>query len=261
MTPEKSKVVFIAPCYNEEGRVGTVVRSLRSCFPQAEIVVVDDCSSDNSVQEARQAGASVLPHLCNLGYGAALQTGYIYALKSGFDILVQLDADGQHATESLNDLIEPVKAGKADILIGSRHLASQSSATPVVRRLGQRIFAAALRLFGGPALSDPTSGLQAMNAKAFRLFADDVFPCDYPDSDVILMAHYAGLRIKEVPARMMARSGGTSLHSGFKPLYYGIKMLFSMIIVFLNRNKWKKLGASLKPASNAPSEEGHSHAA
>lgn len=242
-----ARILFITPCHNEEGRVGCVVKSIRSAFPESEVVVIDDCSRDGSAAEASVAGATILTHSCNLGYGAALQTGYMYALQSGYDILVQLDSDGQHTVDSAKSLLEPVVSGKADLVIGSRHLAAQSSGTPALRRLGQRVFSVALRAFGGPFLSDPTSGLQAMNSRTFQLFAEDVFPCDYPDSDVMLMAHYAGLRIAEVPAAMLARSGGTSLHSGLKPLYYGIKMLFSMIIVFLNRRSWEELGRKLRP--------------
>jgi hypothetical protein len=254
-------MVFITPCHNEEGRVGRVVQSLRRLFPAAETVVVDDCSTDASAEEAKSAGATVLPLVCNLGYGAALQTGYMYAMRSGFDILVQLDADGQHTVESIRDLIAPVVEGKADLALGSRHLASQSSPTPAIRRLGHRVFSLALRAFGGPGLSDPTSGFQAMNARAVQLFSDDVFPCDYPDSDVMLMAHYAGLRIIEVPVVMLARAGGKSIHSGLKPLYYGIKMLFSMIIVFLNRNSWKELGRKLRPVPGPSRSEDSTNAA
>jgi glycosyltransferase involved in cell wall biosynthesis len=187
----------------------------------------------------------VLAHSYNLGYGAALQTGYIHAIDSGYDILVQLDSDGQHSIESVQTLLEPIQAGSADMVIGSRHLSPGNTGMPAIRRLGQKIFSTTIRLFGGPWMSDPTSGFQAMNTQALRLFSDDVFPCDYPDSDVILMAHYAGLRITEVPAIMLPRTGGTSLHSGLSPLYYGIKMLFSMIIVYLNRTQWRILGQSL----------------
>ena len=250
MEPEDKKIIFITPCHNEEGRVGKVVASMRSSFPQADIVVIDDCSSDGSVDEARSSGATVLRLLSNLGYGVALQTGYMYALRRGYDILLQLDADGQHSTESIGSILSPVLTDEADISVGSRHLSGDSSATPTIRRMGQKFFSWAIWLFGGPRLTDPTSGFQAMNRKALALFANDVFPCDYPDSDVILMAHYAGLRIKEVPATMLARDGGTSIHAGLRPVYYGIKMLFSMIIVLLNRRQWKHIALSQPEVKN-----------
>ena len=260
MSEPDYNIFFLMPCHNEQGRVGKVVSSVRATFPKARIIVIDDCSTDESASEARASGAIVLTHICNLGYGAALQTGYMYALAQGCDILVQLDADGQHLTEGLADLIEPVSRGDADLCIGSRHLSGGSSDTPLVRRLGQRLFSLVIRIFGGPALSDPTSGYQAINARTLSLFANDVFPCDYPDSDVILMAHYAGLRIKEVPARMTERSGGTSIHSGLTPIYYGIKMLFSMVIVLLNRSEWQAMADKLGNTSATSQSEGLDHA-
>lgn len=253
-------IFFLMPCHNEEGRVGKVVTAVRAAFPEARIVVIDDCSTDGSAAEARTSGATVLTHLCNLGYGAALQTGYMYALKNGCDILVQLDADGQHVAGGLAHLIEPIAKGEADLCIGSRHLSGDSSHTPLVRRAGQRLFSLAIRLFGGPALSDPTSGYQAMNARTLALFTEDVFPCDYPDSDVILMTHYAGLTITEVPAHMEARVGGKSLHSGLKPLYYGIKMFFSMVIVLLNRKRWRLFAIELSSHSSESQLEGPDNA-
>lgn len=242
---DDKRIIFVCPCLNEEGRVGKVIGSVRKAFSSSEVVVVDDCSSDGSGTEARDAGATVLTHFCNLGYGAALQTGYMYALQNDHDILVQLDADGQHSPDAISALIAPIVENTADLCIGSRHLSQASSDTPFIRRCGQNLFASIIRLFGGPTLSDPTSGFQAMNRKAVSLFAQDIFPCDYPDSDVILLSHYVGLRIMEVPTRMEARSGGDSLHSGLKPIYYSIKMIFSMLIVLLNRSQWKRLGKAL----------------
>lgn len=256
MSETDYNIFFLMPCHNEQGRVGRVVSSVRATFPHANIIVIDDCSTDDSASEARSSGAIVLSHICNLGYGAALQTGYMYALAEGCDILVQLDADGQHLTQGLADLIEPISRGDADLCIGSRHLSGSSSDTPLVRRLGQRLFSLVIRVFGGPALSDPTSGYQAMNARTLSLFASDVFPCDYPDSDVILMTHYAGLRITEIPALMTERSGGTSIHSGLTPIYYGIKMLFAMVIVLLNRHKWQALADKLGSSSTTSKSEG-----
>jgi glycosyltransferase involved in cell wall biosynthesis len=251
----ENNIIVLMPCFNEEARVGKVLSEVRKAATNAEIVVIDDCSSDGSANAARRNGATVLSHFCNLGYGAALQTGYKYALSRDFQAVIQLDADGQHDPESIPALSAMILQDKADLCLGSRHLSAASDKTPAIRRAGQKIFALAIRLFGGPALTDPTSGFQALNRKAVTLFANDVFPCDYPDSDVMLMAHYAGLRIKEIPVRMFSRSGGVSIHSGLKPLYYGIKMLFSMLIVLLNRGQWKRLGAELTSDKSSTKRE------
>lgn len=251
----ENNIIVLMPCFNEEARVGKVINAVRKITTNAEIVVIDDCSSDGSANEALKNGATVLSHSCNLGYGAALQTGYKYALSRDFSAVLQLDADGQHDPKSIPRLTAMIAENKADLCLGSRHLSSDSDKTPAIRRTGQRIFALTIKLFGGPALTDPTSGFQALNRKTVTLFANDVFPCDYPDSDVILMAHYAGLRITEIPVKMLSRSGGSSIHSGLKPLYYGIKMLFSMIIILLNRSQWKRLGTELTSNKAATNRE------
>lgn len=255
MHSKEDNIIVLMPCFNEEGRIGQVISAVKKLTGSAEIVIIDDCSADASAAEARKNGATVLRHFCNLGYGAALQTGYKYALSRNFTTVIQLDADGQHDPASIPGLVAMIADNNADLCLGSRHLSTDSDHTPAIRRAGQKIFALFIRAFGGPALTDPTSGFQALNRKAVTLFANDVFPCDYPDSDVILMAHYAGLRIKEIPARMFARSGGVSIHSGLKPLYYGIKMLFSMLIVLLNRSQWKQLGAELNSNTSAANRE------
>lgn len=241
--PEKKKqIVVIMPCHDEEGRIGPVVSSVRSILPEATVIVVDDSSSDNSEAEAVAAGATVLPHVCNLGYGAALETGYLYAEKIGADVVLQMDGDGQHLAGELPALLKELETGGADIVIGSRYLShSEAETTTLMRRIGHKVFAAIVRILCELKLTDPTSGFQGLSCRAIHLFSSGVFPCDYPDSDVILMAHMAGLKIREVPAVMKPRHGGTSMHAGMvKPVYYGMKMLLSMLVVLLNFSSWKK---------------------
>lgn len=234
-------ILVIMPCYNEQGRIGAVVRSIQAVLPEAGVVVIDDSSSDSSISEAAAAGATVLPHVCNLGYGAALETGYLYAERNNADIVLQMDGDGQHLADQLPVILKDVSNGTADLVIGSRYLGGQSKEmTSWVRRLGHRVFAGIIFVLCGRKLKDPTSGFQALNRRALNLFSSGVFPCDYPDSDVILMAHMAGIRITEVPVVMKPRTGGTSMHSGLKPVYYGMKMLLSIFVVLLNHSTWHK---------------------
>lgn len=236
---QPEKLIIIVPCRNEGSRIGKVVGSIYSLYPAARVAVIDDESSDNSAAEATRAGAIVLSHPSNLGYGAALETGYNYALAGDFDLLVQMDGDGQHVAGEIPALLSPVQDGTADLVLGSRYLKDPASkASSPLRRLGHTVFSFIIFLLTGLRLSDPTSGFQAMNRKALRLFSSGMFPCDYPDSDVIIMAHLSGLRIKEVPVVMLVRKGGASMHSGLKPLYYGIKMLLAIFIVLLNCRTW-----------------------
>ncbi|MDD4873169.1 MAG: glycosyltransferase family 2 protein [Kiritimatiellae bacterium] len=234
------KILVLIPCHNEQGRIEKVISQVKNIMPSTDIVVVDDCSSDNSVAEAFQAGAKVLSLCTNLGYGAALETGYLFAIKNNYETVLQMDGDGQHQADQLPCLLEPLAGGLADIVIGSRYMSNTgTTATTLTRRFGHRIFSGIIFLLSGMKISDPTSGFQGLNKNALALFASGIFPCDFPDSDVILMAKLCGLRITEIPARMQERISGESMHSGLKPIYYGLKMLLSILIVLLNFNVWK----------------------
>ena len=237
----RQRLLVIMPARNEAGRVGAVIRAVRQALPAASVVVINDDSTDQTRAEALAAGAILLPHVVNLGYGAGLETGYLYALNNGCDVVLQMDSDGQHLASELPRLLAPIAEGRADIVIGSRYLAADGAyPAPWLRRCGQRFFALILRACTGLRLTDPTSGFQALSRKAIRLFASGVFPCDYPDADVLLMSHLAGLRIAEVPTRMVPRVGGKSMHAGLRPVYYAMKMLLSLFIVLLNFNRWQR---------------------
>ncbi|MBN2437583.1 MAG: glycosyltransferase family 2 protein [Deltaproteobacteria bacterium] len=240
MTHEDSRVLVVIPACNEQGRIGRVVRSVKATLPAASVLVVNDCSTDDTEREAREAGATVVNHLIHLGYGAGLETGYLYALKHGSDIIVQMDGDGQHIPEEIPKIISPVLNGEADITLGSRYLhPGNDYRTSFTRRVGQKFFGMIFSLLTGYRITDPTSGFQGMNRKAFELFSRGFFPHDFPDVDVLLMAHYAGFRVKEVDVIMMERSGGLSMHAGMKPFYYVIKMILSIGMVILRGRRWK----------------------
>jgi len=235
-----NRILVLIPCFNEQGRIGNVITNVKHAITTADIAVVNDCSSDNSAEEAIACGATVLSHCYNLGYGASLETGYLYAMEKGYDIVLQMDGDGQHQADQLSALLAPIVDSSADIVIGSRYKAGAPDGNvTAIRKLGHRIFAGIIFILVRMKLSDPTSGFQALNRKALDLFSSGNFPCDFPDSDVILMAKMSGLNIREVPTRMMPRSGGESMHSGLKPIYYGMKMLLSMFIVLLNFHIWQ----------------------
>jgi len=218
---------LVIPAYQEEARLPAVLAQLATAVPGFRIVVVDDGSRDATGVVARRAGATVLRHPFNLGYGAALQTGYKWALRSGATLLVQMDADGQHDPGEVAALVAPVEAGELDLVIGSRFLGAGDYRMGGLRRIGRDFFRALLSAFG-LRVTDPTSGFQAMNRAVLELYASDMFPSDFPDVDVLLCAHRHGLRVGERPVRMLASPRASTLHAGLAPIYYVYKMLLSV---------------------------------
>ena len=219
--------VVVIPAYDEEKRVGEVVSRVRTALPDFQVVVVDDGSLDATSRVAREARARVLRHPFNLGYGAALQTGYKYALASGASLVVQLDADGQHDPADAHALVEPIERGELDVVIGSRFLGAGDYQMGALRASGRKFFQALLAALGLH-ISDPTSGYQALSRSALEFYAGDDFPSDYPDVDVLLAAHRRGLRIGERPVVMRESPRISSMHSGLAPIFYVYKMLLSL---------------------------------
>jgi glycosyltransferase involved in cell wall biosynthesis len=217
----------VIPAFDEEARLPAVLDALARAVPDHDVVVVDDGSRDRTAAVARRAGAEVLRHPGNLGYGAALQTGYKLALARGVPWLVQMDGDGQHLPAEVPAIVAPVARGECDVALGSRFLEPSGYEMGAARSFGRALFRTVARR-AGLSVTDPTSGFQALSPRALALYCGDWFPSDYPDVDVLLAAVRHGLRIREIPVRMATGSRPSTLHSGWKPLYYTYKMLLSI---------------------------------
>lgn len=235
MVESAGRGLVVIPAYNESACIATVVQQVRAVLPEADIVVVDDCSQDDTAVQAGAAGAVVLRLPVNLGDGAARQTGFKYATSEGYGWVVQLDGDGQHRPENIPHLLEPVLRDEADLVIGSRFLGEQGYRVQRGRRIGQFVFARIASWATGQRITDPTSGFRAMNRRVVAFFCTQVYPQQYPDADVLISAHYAGFRLKEVPARMQQSTTGQTIHGGLKPLYYIYKMGLSILVTLLRR--------------------------
>lgn len=220
-------IVLIIPAFNEAAHLPSVLRAVSDANTPADVVVIDDGSSDATAEVARSEGAVVLRHPYNLGYGAAVQTGYKYALRHGARLLVQLDADGQHDPTAIPELLAPLEGGECDLVVGSRFLEAGDYSMSLPKRLGRDLFRGIARLLG-MGVTDPTSGFQAMNRRVLEFYCGDFFPSDFPDVDVLLAAHRQGLRILEVPVHMTEGLRESSLHSGLRTLYYPYKMLLAL---------------------------------
>jgi glycosyltransferase involved in cell wall biosynthesis len=233
---EAASLLVVIPAFNEGGRIGEVVRKVRAQV-HAAVLVVDDGSHDATAEEARAAGAIVATHPNNLGYGAALQTGYRYALRFGFERVLQMDADGQHDPSSITVIVAALDAG-ADVVVGSRFRHQGSYRPPLLRRLGMILFGAIASHYAGMKLTDPTSGYQGLSRRALRFFAHERYPHDYPDADVLSMVARVGLTLTEVPVRMLSSPDGKSMHGGvLKPLYYIFRMSLALALVPLRKEK------------------------
>ena len=236
------EILILMPARNEAERIGGLLSELSERLGSPRVLVVDDASTDETAEVAAAAGASVVRLPFHLGYGAALQTGYKYAVERGFDFVVQMDSDGQHRPADVPGLLACVADGECDLVIGSRFCGdatadanAASGTTPSetgyemgrVRSLGRRTLCRLAR-FGGLTISDPTSGFQAMNRRALSLFTSSWYPDDYPDVDVLLLAHRRGLKLKEHPVEMAPSSRPSTLHSGWMPVYYAYRMVLSL---------------------------------
>ena len=218
---------LIIPAFNEAQSLPHVFESIEDAKLEAEIVVIDDGSTDETARTAAALGARVIRHPFNMGYGAAIQTGYMYALERGADLLVQMDADGQHDPRQIPAMVEPIRRGEVDLVIASRFLEVTGYRMGWSRTAGRRLFAA-LGHLSGVNVTDPTSGFQAMNAATLALYVRDFFPHDYPDIDVLVTASRHGLRIRECVSVMQPGLRGSRLHGGVRTFYYVYKMLVSM---------------------------------
>jgi len=232
---KKEKILILIPAFNEAKQIAGVVHQVKREIPEAQVLVVNDGSVDQTEKKALEAGAKVLSHPFNMGYGVTLQTGYKYAIKNEFDYVLQMDGDGQHDPSYLLALLREVRNGQVDVAIGSRFLGEGEYQVPLLRRAGMRLFGFIASRLSGQKITDPTSGYQALSQRAIQFFIRDIFPGDYPDADVLIMLHRAGFKFREVPVSMHPNLEGRSMHSGFRPFYYTYKMLLSIMLNLIRK--------------------------
>ncbi|WP_413307047.1 glycosyltransferase family 2 protein [Bacillus sp. 1P10SD] len=222
------KVLVIVPAYNEEQGIKHVVESFKN-INNVDILVINDCSKDKTSIVCRDFGLKVIDLPTNLGIGGAVQTGYKYALLNGYDIAIQVDGDGQHNPSYIKELIKPIIAGEADLVIGSRYLEHKGFQSSFFRRLGINYFSLLIKLLQKKKITDPTSGFRAANKKVIELFSNR-YPIDYPEPESIVYLLRNNYQIEEIPVVMNERVGGESSINAFKSVYYMIKVSTAIII-------------------------------
>jgi len=229
----------IVPALNEAGSIESVIREIRAEDPDFEVLVVDDGSTDNTAALAEAAGAKVVRLPFNLGIGGAVQTGLQYAREHDFGIAVQIDADGQHDPSQLPQLLAPLVAGEADVVVGSRFLGERNYKAPLVRRIGIRVFAAIVSAVVGQPLTDTSSSFRAFGRRAIAYFARD-YPHGFVESvEATVIAARCGLRLKEVPVVMRQRLMGQSSLTLPISIYYSIKVLVAVFVGIFRRSAYE----------------------
>ncbi|MEO8216870.1 MAG: glycosyltransferase family 2 protein [Acidobacteriota bacterium] len=221
----RPRVLFIVPAYNERESLPGVIADLRQHFPDDQILVVDDGSTDDTVALAGIHLAEVVRLPFNLGIGATVQTGLLYAVRNGYDIAVQFDGDGQHRADQVEKLLAQLDF--ADAVIGSRFLERNSYRGSIFRRAGIFIFRLVNSILVGATITDNTSGFRAYGPRAIRFLAEE-YPHDYPEPESVITLCRAGYRVKEVAVVMQRRMGGQSSIGLLKSVYYMAKVLVAV---------------------------------
>lgn len=229
------KVLIIVPAFNEEDSLPNLLGELREICSDYDVVVVDDASTDQTARVARSSGVTVLSLPANLGIGGAVQLGFKYAVRNGYDAVIQVDGDGQHNPAFIESVLAPVKSGRADCVIGSRYTKAgfdKDYQTPALRRLGMLFSTGLLYLVTGVMVTDTTSGLRALNFRAVEYFAKE-YPVDHPEAEALLMLIKNGYRLMEVPVKMRGRGFGKSLFTFFRAAMYPIRVLVGFLGILL----------------------------
>ena len=223
------RIIVIVPAFNEAATITSVVYQCRVVMPEAAILVVDDCSTDDTARLAQDAGAIVISLPNNLGIGGAVQTGYLFAHRNNYDIAIQVDGDGQHDPVHLVDLVNTMWERNADLVIGSRFLDRNGYQSTLARRVGIRIFSGLLRLLYNVRVTDITSGFRAANKRTIKFFAQQ-YPYDFPEVESVARLIELGGIVSEIPVSMRARAGGHSSISSWKTIYYMVRVFVGIIV-------------------------------
>ena len=230
------KILIVIPAHNEGKNIGAVLKGIQEQSPGLPILVINDGSSDNTEEVVLDHNAEVISLPYNSGYGIALQTGFLYAVKNDFSIVVQMDSDGQHDPANIQDLIEAVQKENCDVVIGSRFLSKDSYKSSIARHAGMLLFGGIASFLCGQKVTDPTSGFQALKGQAIQFAASDNYPPDYPDADFIILLNRCGFKVKEIPVTMHASPEKESMHHGHKTIYYVFKMFLSIFVTLLRKS-------------------------
>lgn len=235
------KVLIVIPAHNEAGNIGKVLDEIKHDMDFADIVVIDDTSTDNTTDIVRAHGVNCINNIFNLGYAWTIQTGIKYAVDNDYDYLIQMDADGQHIAKEAARLYEYVTSHDVDIVIGSRYLEDTGYKCPFFRRIGTKLFSWLIKIFCHQKITDPLSGFQCLDRRVMERYAKMGAYPEFPDANLILEMLLCDYKVHEIPVRMRMRETGESMHRGIiGPISYMINMCYAVVFVFLQYFGFRK---------------------
>lgn len=228
------KILVIVPAYNEAANISSVLEDIELNVPHADILIVNDCSTDNTAEIIKKTGHNYISNLFNLHYAWTIQTGIKYANYHNYDYAILMDADGQHIASEAKKLYEAATKTNSDIVIGSRYLKDLGYPCPFFRKIGTKFFSILIKLFTKQKITDPLSGFQCINKKVINYYSGCGNYPEFPDANLIIEMILKGYKITEIPVKMNIRKNGTSMHSGiWKPIKYMITQFYSCIVLFV----------------------------
>lgn len=228
------KKLAIIPAYNEEGNIKKTVQDIIENAPGFEYVIVNDCSTDTTLEMCRKYNFSYLNLPVNLGIGGAVQTGYRYAYYHGYDVAVQFDGDGQHSASHLEKMAQVLQETDSDMVIGSRFIEREGFQSSGLRRVGIKYFTFLIKLLTGKVITDPTSGMRMVNRKLLEKFTNE-YPKDYPEPESVVTILSEKYKVTEIPVIMNEREEGISSISLKNSVYYMIKVSVAILIARMRK--------------------------
>lgn len=234
MKPKAKKAVIIIPVYNEEANIEKVIREIRKEIYFADILIIDDCSTDDTLKKIKSLDVNFLSLPFNLGYSGVLQTGFKYAIENNYEYVIQFDGDGQHIAAEVKKLNVAAMNENADIVIGSRFKEKGGYSYPLFRKVASIIFKLLIKNICRTEITDPTSGFQMLKRNVFDRYAKMYNFPQYPDANLIIEMLLNNYKIVEVHVTMREREAGVGMHDGFiKPIKYMIRMFYSIILIII----------------------------
>ncbi|MFH1581643.1 MAG: glycosyltransferase family 2 protein [Pseudomonadota bacterium] len=233
-----NKFLIAIPCYNEEQNLDLLLSELLELNLKADILFVEDGSIDRSAEIINKSmqnsvqPISLLKHCFNLGPGVAMETAFKYAISNDYDYVIQLDSDGQHDPRAITQIMNVFNQDKTiDIAIISRFLGQPSYKMSLLRKIGHWLYSTLASIISGQKITDTTSGFRGFSIKSCKFLIATGYPDFFPDIDIILLLHFNGFKIKEIPGTMRPRKHGKSMYNFSRVIFHVFRSFLSLSII------------------------------